>query len=213
MPSLRITLRRRKTKSHQQLGRGPFSHITPSPNGKSLALMTATGVLWVVSSDFQKKVGEYDTSEAGATGQPRDVGWCGNDAIIVNWDALVLVVGPYGETLKLVFHASTFDLRSRVSDTTIYPPRTLSQKLMAFGSSRRRTATFFIVCLRLQRKSSDPVQHRQPRFSTMRQTTSTGALRRQMRIYGASNRTWRALSISVLRQQGKSGRLPGRESF
>lgn len=54
----------------------------------------------MVSSDFQKKVAEYNTSEAGVTGQPKDVGWCGNDAIIVNWDALVLVVGPYGETLK-----------------------------------------------------------------------------------------------------------------
>jgi len=65
--------------------------------------MTTAGILWVVSSDFQKKVAEYDTSEAGATGQPKDVGWCGNDAIIVNWEALVLVVGPYGETLKSVF--------------------------------------------------------------------------------------------------------------
>jgi len=76
--------------------------------------MTAAGVLWVVSSDFQKKVAEYNTSEAGATGQPRDVGWCGNDAIIVSWDALVLVVGPYGENLKSVCHTSTFDLCSRV---------------------------------------------------------------------------------------------------
>jgi vacuolar protein sorting-associated protein 16 len=78
--------------------------------------MTATGVLWVVSSDFQKKVAEYDTSEAGATGQPRDVEWCGNDAIIVNWDALVLVVGPYGETLKSVSQVST--IRSSLT-----PPR------------------------------------------------------------------------------------------
>src|SRR5258708_19006990 len=138
--------------------------------------MTAAGVLWVVTSDFQKKVADYDTSEAGATGQPRDVGWCGNDAIIVNWDALVLVVGPYGETLKLVFHTLMFHLHSHPLDTTIYPPRTLSQKLMASESFRQRTATFFIVYLHLQRKSSDPVQHHRPLFSMMQQNSSTSAL-------------------------------------
>ncbi len=166
----------------------------------------------MVSSDFQKKVAEYDTSKAGTTGQPKDVGWCGNDAIIVNWDALVLVVGPYGETLKSVFYASSFNLCSHLLDTTIYPLRTLSQKSTVYGSSRQRPATFSIVCLGRQRKSSDPVQPRRPPFSTMRQTSSTGALRRPMRAYGVSNRTWQALSTCVSKQQGKNGRLPGKES-
>ena len=174
--------------------------------------MTTAGVLWVVSTDFQKKVAEYNTSEAGATGQPKDVGWCGNDAIVVNWDSLVLVVGPYGETLKSVFYASSFNLCSHLLDTTIHPPRTLSQKLMVFGSFRQRHANFSTVFLGLQRKSSDLVQpHRQP-FSTMRQTSSISALRRLMRVYGVSNRTWRALSMCVSKQQGKSGRLLGKES-
>lgn len=62
--------------------------------------MTGTGVLWVVTADFQKKVAEYNTAEVGAEGHPRDIGWCGNDAVIISWDALVLIVGPYGETLK-----------------------------------------------------------------------------------------------------------------
>jgi len=174
--------------------------------------MTAAGVLWVVSSDFQKKVAEYNTSEAGATGQPKDVGWCGNDAIIVNWDALVLVVGPYGETLKSVFHASTLNTRSHLLDTTIHLLPTLSQKLMAFGSSRRRPATFSIVYLGLQRRSFDPVQPRRLPFSMMRQTSSTGALRKRMRVYGVSNLTWRALSTCVPKQRDKNGRLIGKES-
>ena len=174
--------------------------------------MTTAGILWVVSTDFQKKVAEYNTSEAGATGQPKDVGWCGNDAIIVNWDALVLVVGPYGETLKSVFHPSSFNLCSHLLDTTIHPLRTLSQKLTVFGSFRLRAANFSTVFLGLQRKSSDPVQlHRQP-FFTMRQTSSISALRRLMRVYGVSNRTWRALSTCVSRQQGKNGRPLGKES-
>ena len=166
----------------------------------------------MVSTDFQKKVAEYNTSEAGATGQPKDVGWCGNDAIIVNWDALVLVVGPYGETLKSVFYASSFNLCSHLLDTTTHHLRTLSQKLTVFGSSRQRPANFSTVFLGLQRKSSDPVQpHRQP-FSTMRQTSSISALRRLMRVYGASNRTWRALSMCASKQQGKNGKPLGKES-
>ena len=32
----------------QRLSRGPFSHLSPSPNGKSLALLTSFGKLWVV---------------------------------------------------------------------------------------------------------------------------------------------------------------------
>ena len=174
--------------------------------------MTAAGVLWVVSSDFQKKVAEYDTSEAGATGPPKDVGWCGNDAIIVSWDSLVLVVGPYGETLKSVFYASTINIRSHLLDTTIYPLRTLSRKLTVFGSSRERPATSSIVCLGLRRKSSDPVQRRRLPFFTMRQTSSTSALQRLTRVFEVSNRTWRALSTCVSKQQGKNGRRLGKES-
>src|ERR1700683_3267454 len=78
----------------QRLARGPFTHVSPSPNGKSLALLTFSGTLWVVSTDFQRNLAEFDTrSVAGAEGQVRQVEWCGNDAILVTWDALTLLVG------------------------------------------------------------------------------------------------------------------------
>lgn len=38
----------------QRVGKGPFLAITPSPNGKSVALLTAAGLVWVVSADFSK---------------------------------------------------------------------------------------------------------------------------------------------------------------
>jgi hypothetical protein len=38
----------------QRVGRGPFLSIAPSPNGKSIALLTSSGLVWVVSADFTK---------------------------------------------------------------------------------------------------------------------------------------------------------------
>ncbi|GLB42050.1 putative vps16, C-terminal region [Lyophyllum shimeji] len=93
----------------QRLSRGPFTHISPSPNGKSLALLTFSGALWIVSTDFQRSVDEFDTNTVpGAEGPIRQVEWCGNDAILVTWDSLVLLVGPYGETLTFAHSGPTF---------------------------------------------------------------------------------------------------------
>jgi len=86
----------------QRLSRGPFTHMAASPNGKSFALLTISGMLWVVSTDFQRNLAEYDSTSAGAEGPVRQVEWCGNDAILVTWDALVLLVGPFGDTLQCV---------------------------------------------------------------------------------------------------------------
>lgn len=87
----------------QRLSRGPFTHISPSPNGKSLALLTFNAMLWVVSSDFQRSMADFDTSNVpGATGSVRQIEWCGNDAILVTWDSLVILVGPFGDSLQCV---------------------------------------------------------------------------------------------------------------
>ncbi|TEB19163.1 vacuolar assembling/sorting protein VPS16 [Coprinellus micaceus] len=79
----------------QRLSRGPFTHISPSPNGKFLALLTFTGTLWVV---------------AGVEGSVQQVEWCGNDAIILTWPDLLLLVGPSGETIPYTYGGSTFAL-------------------------------------------------------------------------------------------------------
>lgn len=60
-----------------------------------------SGVLWVVSTDFQRNLAEFD-STIGAEGPVKQVEWCGNDAILITWDALVLLVGPFGDTLQCV---------------------------------------------------------------------------------------------------------------
>lgn len=85
----------------QRLSRGPFSHMSASPNGKSLAMLMVSGTLWVVSTDFQRNLAEFDTSQVvGGDGPVRQVEWCGNDAILVTWDGLAVLVGPFGDTLQ-----------------------------------------------------------------------------------------------------------------
>jgi vacuolar protein sorting-associated protein 16 len=60
-------------------------------------------VLWVISADFQRSLAEFDTTTVvGAEGPVRQVEWCGNDAILLTWDTLVLLVGPFGDTLQCV---------------------------------------------------------------------------------------------------------------
>lgn len=85
----------------QRISRGPFIHVSPSPNGKALALLTSSGTLWVVSTDFQRSLAEVETTTvAGAEGPIRQVEWCGNDAILVTWETVVVLVGPFGDTLQ-----------------------------------------------------------------------------------------------------------------
>ena len=87
----------------QRLARGPFTHVSPSPNGKSLALLTLSGLLWVVSTDFQRSMAEFDTKcVVEAEGPVRQVVWCGNDAILVNWENTVSLIGPFGDRLEYV---------------------------------------------------------------------------------------------------------------
>lgn len=86
----------------QRLSRGPFTHVSPSPNGKSLALLAFSGTLWVVSTDFQRNMADFDTNsvEKEAEEQVRQVEWCGNDAILITWETFALLVGPFGDTLQ-----------------------------------------------------------------------------------------------------------------
>ncbi|OCK77108.1 hypothetical protein K432DRAFT_395881, partial [Lepidopterella palustris CBS 459.81] len=65
------------------LGAGPFRHVGASPNGKFVALYTDDGKVWVVSSDFQKRLSEYDPKVKMA---PKDMQWCGNDSVAFAWE-------------------------------------------------------------------------------------------------------------------------------
>ncbi|KAG1823496.1 vacuolar assembling sorting protein VPS16 [Suillus subaureus] len=97
----------------QRVARGPFLHVSPSPNGKFLALLTFSGLLWVVSSDFQRELVVLDTATVGAEGPVNQVEWCGNDAVLVTWNDLASLILPSrdnlaGETLRYLYFGATF---------------------------------------------------------------------------------------------------------
>ena len=76
--------------------------MSVSPNGRFIALYTDDGKVWVVSSDFQEKLSEYDTK---AKTVPNDMQWCGNDAVVLAWEDEVHLVGPSGASSKYYYDA------------------------------------------------------------------------------------------------------------
>jgi vacuolar protein sorting-associated protein 16 len=72
---------------------GPFRHISVSPNGKFIALYTDDGKVWVISSDFQERFSEYDSK---VKTPPKDLQWCGNNAVVLAWEDEIHLVGPSG---------------------------------------------------------------------------------------------------------------------
>ena len=79
------------------LSNGPFKYISVSPNGLYVTLYTEDGKVWVITSDFQNKIGEY---ESKAKTIPKDVQWCGNDSVLLAWEDEVHMIGPNGAVLK-----------------------------------------------------------------------------------------------------------------
>ncbi|GAA5989686.1 hypothetical protein JCM10908_000587 [Rhodotorula pacifica] len=118
----------------QRLTRGPYRSITPSPNGRFLSLLTVppssssassssspNPILWVSSSDFSRSLSEFiitpEVSE-GERGIPRMVEWCGSNSVVLGWERTVVMVGPFGETLKF-FYADPIHLVTEVDGTRI----------------------------------------------------------------------------------------------
>lgn len=82
------------------LDKGPFQHVSVSPNGQFVALYTDDGKVWVVSSDFQRRLSEYDTKSRTV---PKDMQWCGNDCVALAWEDEVHLVGPNGSAAKYIY--------------------------------------------------------------------------------------------------------------
>ena len=79
------------------LPNGPFKHVSVSPNGLNVTLYTEDSKVWVITSDFQNKIGEY---ELKAKTIPKDVQWCGNDSVVLAWEDEVHMIGSKGAVLK-----------------------------------------------------------------------------------------------------------------
>ncbi|KAI9830493.1 MAG: hypothetical protein M1826_004730 [Phylliscum demangeonii] len=74
----------------RMLQNGPFTQMAVSPHGRYVTVYTKDGKLWIITSDFQDKISEYDSR---ATTPPRDVQWCGNGGVLLAWEDEVHLIG------------------------------------------------------------------------------------------------------------------------
>ncbi|KAF4553814.1 Vps16-like protein [Elsinoe fawcettii] len=84
----------------RMLQNGPFRHVSVSPNGKFVAVYTEDGKVWVVTSDFQNRLSEYDSK---VKTPPRELQWCGNNAVLLLWEDEIHLVGPNGAASKFYY--------------------------------------------------------------------------------------------------------------
>lgn len=84
----------------RMLQNGPFRHIAVSPNGKFVSLYTDDAKVWVISADFQEKLSEYSTR---VKSPPKDLQWCGNDAVVLAWEDEIHLVGPDGHATRYYY--------------------------------------------------------------------------------------------------------------
>ncbi|GAA5970464.1 hypothetical protein JCM3765_007628 [Sporobolomyces pararoseus] len=109
----------------QRVNRGPFRFIVPSPSGRFLALLTTSSELWVTSLDFSRSLSEFSLLDE-APGEPspiRKIEWCGSNSVVVAWERTVVMVGPFGETLKY-FYTDPVELIGEVDGTRILSSET-----------------------------------------------------------------------------------------
>lgn len=76
---------------------GPFRHISVSPKGEFLAFYTDDGKVWVVSGDWSEKLSEYNSR---AKTVPKDMQWCGSNAVALAWEDEVHLIGPKSVATK-----------------------------------------------------------------------------------------------------------------
>eukprot|EP00268_Persea_americana_P035161 TRINITY_DN3472_c0_g1_i2.p1 TRINITY_DN3472_c0_g1~~TRINITY_DN3472_c0_g1_i2.p1 ORF type:complete len:842 (+),score=156.20 TRINITY_DN3472_c0_g1_i2:162-2687(+) len=86
----------------QQLGAGigPLQKMAVSRDGKLLASFTHDGRLLVISTDFSKIIFEYNCESALP---PEQLAWCGLDSVLLYWDEMLLMVGPYGDPVRYLY--------------------------------------------------------------------------------------------------------------
>uniref|UniRef100_A0A061RIB2 Protein VACUOLELESS1 n=1 Tax=Tetraselmis sp. GSL018 TaxID=582737 RepID=A0A061RIB2_9CHLO len=73
---------------------GPVLRMAVSPNGQFLAVFTEDGRLMVLSSDFSRNLSEFNTK---SDVPPEQIAWCGADAVLLYWEEVLLMVGPFGD--------------------------------------------------------------------------------------------------------------------
>lgn len=122
----------------------PIVDMSFCPNGRFLACFTEASMLTVMSTTFETKVLDFDTSE-GSSSPPLAMQWCGEDSVVLHWKNMgILMVGPYGDWLRFPYHNTSavhlipeMDACRVITDSTVellqrVPPMTAN--LLRIGS-------------------------------------------------------------------------------
>ncbi|KAI3882164.1 hypothetical protein MKW92_008320 [Papaver armeniacum] len=82
-------------------GIGPLQKMVLTQNGKFLASFTHDGRLLVTSTtDYKKILCEYECESALP---PEQFAWCGMHSVLLYWDDMLLVVGPFGDPVRYLY--------------------------------------------------------------------------------------------------------------
>ncbi|KAH7138780.1 Vps16, N-terminal region-domain-containing protein [Dendryphion nanum] len=81
---------------------GPFRHISVSPRAEFLAFYTDDGKVWVVSGDWSEKLSEYNSR---AKTVPRDMQWCGSNAVALAWEDELHLIGPNSAAMTFYYES------------------------------------------------------------------------------------------------------------
>lgn len=84
----------------QGFGIGPLQKMAVSPNGNILASFTHDGRLLVLSTDFSKVLFEFSCESSLP---PEQLAWCGMDSVLLYWEDMLVMVGPYGGSVRYMY--------------------------------------------------------------------------------------------------------------
>lgn len=85
----------------------PVISMSFAPNGRFISCFLKDGTLSVISTAFDTKVLDFDTSGISSS-PPKELKWCGEDSVVLHWKSLgVLMVGPFGDWLRFSYEKSS----------------------------------------------------------------------------------------------------------
>jgi len=82
------------------VAQGIVLRMAVAPSGQLLACFTHDGRLLVMSTNFSKILPEFSTKSSIP---PEQLVWCGVDSVMLYWDEILLMVGPYGDWVKYTY--------------------------------------------------------------------------------------------------------------
>lgn len=79
--------------------------IAVCPDSQKVALFINNGNLWIKSSDLRKNYRRYDTHQLS---EPKQIVWCGSEAVVCYWGSTVTVIGCLEDSLSYVYDYPVF---------------------------------------------------------------------------------------------------------